>query len=77
MISHATDVFTIINCMVWEKELFGCVSLQRISEDFGVKFKKKIEYFDSLQKYTQMEKQNQSNQSSDEGDIIDLKSTLF
>ena len=40
-------------------------------------FQKQIEYLDSLRKNTQIEKKNQSNQSSDEGDIIDLKSTLF
>ena len=28
--------------------IFWAASLQRISEDFGVKFKKKIEYLDSL-----------------------------
>ena len=32
---------------------------------------------DSLGKNTQLHKKNQSNQSPDEGDIADLKSTLF
>ena len=36
--------------------IFWAASLQRISEYFGVKFSKNIEYLDSLRKYTQMEK---------------------
>ena len=40
-------------------------------------FQKQIAYLDSLQKNTQIEKKNQSNWSSDEGDIVDLKSALF
>jgi len=31
----------------------------------------------SLKKYTQFQKKYQSNQIPDEGDIIDLKTTLF
>ena len=40
-------------------------------------FQKQIAYLDSLQKNTQIEKKNRSNRSSDEGDIIDLKSALL
>ena len=40
-------------------------------------FQKKIAYLDSLRKNTQIEKKNWSNRSSDEGDIIDLKSSLL
>ena len=44
---------------------------------FGVIFQKQIAYLDSLRKNTQIEKKNRSNRSSDEGDIIDLKSALL
>ena len=40
-------------------------------------FQKQIAYFYSLQKNTQIEKTNRSNQSSDEGYIVDLKSALL
>ena len=40
-------------------------------------FQKQVVYLDSLRKNTQIEKKNWSNRSSDEGDIIDLKSTLL
>ena len=38
------------------------------------KFRKQIEYLDSLGKHTQIQKNNWPNQISDKGDIIDLKS---
>ena len=38
-----------------EVGIFWAVSLQRISEGFSVKLKKKIAYLDSLRKTTQME----------------------
>ena len=42
------------------------------------KFLEKKEYLDSLQKNTQIEKKkNRLNRSSDDGDIIDLKSALL
>ena len=44
---------------------------------FGEIFSEKIAYLDSLRKNTQIEKKNRSNRSSDEGDIIDLKSALL
>ena len=40
-------------------------------------FQKQIAYLDSLRNHTQIEKTNQSNQSLDDGDIVNLKSALF
>ena len=51
--------------------------MQRISEDFGVKFSKTNRILGFLVKIYPNGKKNRLNQSSDEGDIIDLKSTLF
>ena len=58
--------------------IFWAASLQRISEDFGVKFSKTNRIFRFLVKiYPNGKKNNRSNWGSDEGDIIDLKSTIF
>ena len=49
-------------------------------EDLRISMKrlqKQIADMDSFGKDTQIQKTNQSNPSSDEGDIIDLKSTFF
>jgi len=45
--------------------------------NFWWKFYKKITNPDSLRKHTQIQKKNQLNWSSDEGDIVDLKSIMF
>ena len=63
--------------MVSEQEIFGqrvCREYVKILMKF---FKKKLAYLDSLRKNTQIEKTIWPNWSSDEGDILDLKSTLF
>ena len=57
--------------------IFWEASLQRIFEYFGVKFSKTIKIFGFLVKIYPNGKKNRSNQSSDKGDIINLKSTLF
>ena len=57
--------------------IFGCASLQRISENLGEIFSEKIEYLDSLRKNTQIKKNNRLNRSLDEEDIDILKSTLY
>ena len=56
--------------------IFWATSLQRISEGLVYNLKKN-RIFGFLAKIYTNGKKNRSNQSSDEGDIIDLKSILF
>ena len=57
--------------------IFWAVSLQRISEYIGVKFSKTNIIVGFLAKIYPNGKKIWLNRSSDEGDIIDLKSTFF
>ena len=57
--------------------IFWAASLQIIYEYFGVKFSKKNSIFGFLMKHCPNGDKNRLNCSSDEGYIVDLKSTLF
>ena len=63
----------------WNESMnFWVASLRRISEIFGEIFSEKNSIFGFLaKKYPNWKKKNRSNRSSDEGDIVDLKSALF